>query len=77
MSPMQAFMHACESLHAIELMRNQVYMCEPFAQCHASFDSGVRVIEMLFSSSLVAIVGAGNLHSLPLQHTLRASRIVM
>jgi len=37
----------------------QVFTCEPFASCHASADGGVGLVEMLFSSSLIALVGAG------------------
>eukprot|EP00965_Chrysotila_dentata_P117561 3884443-Pleurochrysis_carterae.AAC.2 len=41
----------------------QLYTCEPFAltaTCNRGDDGGVRVLEMLFSSSLVAFVGAGS-----------------
>ena len=38
----------------------QIFACEPFASCHACTDgAGIAVLEMLFSSSLVALVSAG------------------
>jgi len=38
----------------------QIFACEPFASCHACADgAGIAVLEMLFSSSLVALVSAG------------------
>ena len=37
----------------------QLFTCAPFASQHSSADGGVAVIEMLFSSSLVALVSAG------------------
>ena len=38
----------------------QIFACEPFTSCHASTDgAGIAVLEMLFSSSLVALVSAG------------------
>lgn len=38
----------------------QIFACEPFTSCHASTDgAGIAVLEMLHSSSLVALVSAG------------------
>eukprot|EP01137_Pigoraptor_chileana_P021947 Opistho-2@86306 len=36
-----------------------MYNCEPFGKCYSKFEGGTGVVEMLFCTSLVAIVGAG------------------
>ncbi|CAN0278701.1 unnamed protein product, partial [Ectocarpus sp. 12 AP-2014] len=38
----------------------RIYTCRPFAQCFAMTDGGIGRAEMLFSSSLVALVGSGD-----------------
>ncbi|CAM9303486.1 unnamed protein product [Pylaiella littoralis] len=38
----------------------RIYTCRPFAQCFAMTDGGIARAEMLFSSSLVALVGSGD-----------------
>ncbi|KAK3805421.1 MAG: WD40-repeat-containing domain protein [Linnemannia elongata] len=38
----------------------KIYNCDPFGQCYSKSDSSVGIVEMLFSTSLVAIVGAGD-----------------
>eukprot|EP01136_Pigoraptor_vietnamica_P015399 Opistho-1_new@58522 len=37
----------------------KMYNCEPFGKCYSKQDGGTGVVEMLFCTSLVAIVGAG------------------
>mmetsp|Transcript_26818 Transcript_26818/g.86031 ORF Transcript_26818/g.86031 Transcript_26818/m.86031 type:complete len:265 (+) Transcript_26818:18-812(+) len=37
----------------------QIFTCEPWASAHSCSEGGVGVIELLHSSSLVALVGAG------------------
>lgn len=37
----------------------RVYNCEPFSCCYEHKDSSIGIVEMLFSSSLLAIVGSG------------------
>eukprot|EP00752_Nemacystus_decipiens_P001821 g1759.t1 len=38
----------------------RIYTCRPFAQCFAMTEGGIGRAEMLFSSSLVALVGSGD-----------------
>ncbi|KAF8939480.1 autophagy protein [Haplosporangium gracile] len=38
----------------------KIYNCDPFGQCYSKSDSPIGIVEMLFSTSLVAIVGAGD-----------------
>ncbi|KAG7719830.1 hypothetical protein KL949_001409 [Ogataea haglerorum] len=42
----------------------KIYNCEPFGQCYSKSDGSIGIVEMLFSSSLLAIVGMGEQHSL-------------
>eukprot|EP00128_Syssomonas_multiformis_P015157 Colp12_sorted_trinity150504_noHs@7367 len=37
----------------------KVYNCEPFAKCYSKMEGGTGIVEMLFCTSLVALVGAG------------------
>jgi len=39
----------------------QIYNCDPFGKCYSQYkeDSGIGIVEMLFTTSLVAIVGSG------------------
>ncbi|CDH49606.1 wd40 repeat-like protein [Lichtheimia corymbifera JMRC:FSU:9682] len=37
----------------------QMYNCDPFGQCHSQGNAGTSIAEMLFSTSLVALVGVG------------------
>jgi autophagy-related protein 18 len=37
----------------------QIFACEPWAAVHSASDGGVGVVQMLYSSSLIALVGAG------------------
>jgi len=39
----------------------QIYNCDPFGQCYSQYkeDLGIGIVEMLFTTSLVAIVGSG------------------
>ncbi|ORX96135.1 WD40 repeat-like protein [Basidiobolus meristosporus CBS 931.73] len=37
----------------------KIYNCDPFGKCYSKSDGGVGVVEMLFCTSLVALVGAG------------------
>jgi len=37
----------------------RVFNCEPFGQCYKRKDGGVGIIEMLFTSSLLVLVGSG------------------
>lgn len=37
----------------------RIYNCEPFAQCYEHLDGSIGIVEMLFCSSLLAIVGTG------------------
>ncbi|CAM9934685.1 unnamed protein product, partial [Choristocarpus tenellus] len=38
----------------------RIYVCRPFSQCLGVVDGGIGLVEMLFSSSLVALVGNGD-----------------
>ncbi|KAG0301352.1 autophagy protein [Dissophora globulifera] len=38
----------------------KIYNCDPFGKCYAKSDSSIGIVEMLFCTSLVAIVGAGD-----------------
>ncbi|KAF9586696.1 autophagy protein [Lunasporangiospora selenospora] len=38
----------------------KIYNCDPFGKCYSKTDSSVGIVEMLFCTSLVAIVGAGD-----------------
>ncbi|KAG0684266.1 autophagy protein [Pichia californica] len=42
----------------------RVYNCEPFTQCYEHLDGSIGIVEMLFCSSLLAIVGTGEQASL-------------
>ncbi|KJE95663.1 WD repeat domain phosphoinositide-interacting protein 2 [Capsaspora owczarzaki ATCC 30864] len=37
----------------------KMYNCDPFAKCYGRFEGGTGIVEMLFCTSLVALVGAG------------------
>lgn len=37
----------------------KIYNCDPFGKCYSKCDGGIGVVEMLFCTSLVALVGAG------------------
>ncbi|VEU21582.1 DEKNAAC102357 [Brettanomyces naardenensis] len=37
----------------------RVYNCEPFGQCYSRHDGSIGIVEMLFTSSLLALVGTG------------------
>ncbi|KXS11752.1 WD40 repeat-like protein [Gonapodya prolifera JEL478] len=37
----------------------KIYNCDPFGKCYGKTDGGIGIVEMLFSTSLVALVGAG------------------
>ncbi|RUO95375.1 hypothetical protein BC936DRAFT_144217, partial [Jimgerdemannia flammicorona] len=37
----------------------KIYNCDPFGKCYAKSDGGIGIVEMLFCTSLVALVGAG------------------
>ncbi|KAG0374600.1 autophagy protein [Mortierella sp. AD032] len=37
-----------------------IYNCDPFGKCFSKSDSSIGIVEMLFCTSLVAIVGAGD-----------------
>ncbi|KAG0291069.1 autophagy protein [Linnemannia gamsii] len=37
-----------------------IYNCDPFGRCYSKTDSSIGIVEMLFCTSLVAIVGAGD-----------------
>ncbi|OZJ06879.1 hypothetical protein BZG36_00230 [Bifiguratus adelaidae] len=37
----------------------RIYNCDPFGKCYAKSDGGIGIVEMLFCTSLVALVGAG------------------
>ncbi|ORZ27626.1 WD40-repeat-containing domain protein [Lobosporangium transversale] len=38
----------------------KIYNCDPFGKCYSRSDSSIGIVEMLFCTSLVAIVGAGD-----------------
>ncbi|KAJ2159466.1 autophagy protein [Coemansia sp. RSA 552] len=38
----------------------KIYNCEPFGKCYARAEGGIGVVEMLFCTSLVALVGSGD-----------------
>lgn len=42
----------------------RVYNCDPFTQCYEHLDGPIGIVEMLFCSSLLAIVGTGEQASL-------------
>ena len=37
----------------------QIYTCEPFGKCYSKQGGGIGIAEMLFCTSLIALVGAG------------------
>ncbi|KAI8899461.1 WD40-repeat-containing domain protein [Globomyces pollinis-pini] len=37
----------------------KIYTCEPFGKCYGKRGGGIGIAEMLFSTSLIALVGAG------------------
>eukprot|EP00743_Colponemidia_sp_Colp-15_P006191 GILK01006657.1.p1 GENE.GILK01006657.1~~GILK01006657.1.p1 ORF type:complete len:397 (-),score=34.65 GILK01006657.1:89-1165(-) len=37
----------------------KIFSCNPFQQCHAEARGGIGIVEMLYCTSLVALVGAG------------------
>ncbi|GAB5587381.1 autophagy protein [Umbelopsis nana] len=37
----------------------KIYNCDPFGKCYSKSDGGIGIVEMLFCTSLVALVGAG------------------
>ncbi|TPX41477.1 hypothetical protein SeLEV6574_g06067 [Synchytrium endobioticum] len=37
----------------------KIYNCDPFGKCYEKTDGGMGIVEMLFCTSLVALVGAG------------------
>ncbi|ODV91526.1 hypothetical protein CANCADRAFT_21901 [Tortispora caseinolytica NRRL Y-17796] len=38
----------------------RIYSCEPFGQCYSQNEGGMAIVEMLFCTSLVAMVGMGD-----------------
>ncbi|ONH65301.1 Autophagy-related protein 18 [Cyberlindnera fabianii] len=38
----------------------KIFNCEPFGKCYARTDGGIGIVEMLFSTSLIAIAGIGD-----------------
>ncbi|KAI8325359.1 WD40 repeat-like protein [Martensiomyces pterosporus] len=38
----------------------KIYNCEPFGKCYARSEGGIGIVEMLFCTSLVALVGSGD-----------------
>ncbi|KAG0043741.1 autophagy protein [Gryganskiella cystojenkinii] len=38
----------------------KIYNCDPFGKCYSKNDTSIGIVEMLFCTSLVAIVGAGD-----------------
>ncbi|KAJ1893562.1 autophagy protein [Kickxella alabastrina] len=38
----------------------KIYNCEPFGKCYARSEGGIGTVEMLFCTSLVALVGSGD-----------------
>ncbi|ODQ73077.1 hypothetical protein LIPSTDRAFT_71408 [Lipomyces starkeyi NRRL Y-11557] len=42
----------------------KIYNCDPFGQCFFKADGGIAIVEMLFCTSLVALVGIGDQPSL-------------
>ncbi|CAN6664460.1 autophagy-related protein 18 [Trichomonascus vanleenenianus] len=38
----------------------KIYKCEPFGKCFFNADGGIGIVEMLFCTSLVAVVGMGD-----------------
>ncbi|GJJ71126.1 autophagy-related protein 18 [Entomortierella parvispora] len=38
----------------------KIYNCDPFGKCYSKADSSTGIVEMLFCTSLVAVVGAGD-----------------
>ncbi|KAL1923004.1 uncharacterized protein VTP21DRAFT_9380 [Calcarisporiella thermophila] len=38
----------------------KIYNCDPFGKCFSKADGGMGIVEMLFCTSLVALVGAGD-----------------
>ncbi|KAF9169861.1 autophagy protein [Mortierella sp. AD011] len=49
---------SCISVGTIHGFR--IYNCDPFGKCYSKSDSSIGIVEMLFCTSLVAIVGAGD-----------------
>ncbi len=39
---------------------HRIYKCDPFGQFLETLEGGIGIIEMLFSTSLIALVGAGD-----------------
>jgi hypothetical protein len=37
----------------------KIYNCDPFGKCYSKYEGGTGIVEMLFCTSLVALVGAG------------------
>lgn len=37
----------------------KIYNCDPFGKCFSSNEGGIGIVEMLFCTSLVAVVGIG------------------
>lgn len=37
----------------------KIYNCDPFGKCYSKMEGGIGIVEMLFCTSLVALVGAG------------------
>ncbi|KAI8058234.1 WD40-repeat-containing domain protein [Syncephalis plumigaleata] len=40
----------------------KIYNCDPYGKCYAKNEGGMGIVEMLFCTSLVALVGAGEEH---------------
>lgn len=38
----------------------KIFNCEPFGKCYSRLDGGIGIVEMLFCTSLIAIVGLGD-----------------
>lgn len=49
--------HSCISVGTNKGFR--IYSCEPFKKCYDSKEGGIGIVQMLFCSSLVALVGTG------------------
>ncbi|ORZ07808.1 WD40-repeat-containing domain protein [Absidia repens] len=46
----------------------RIYNCDPFGKCYSKADGGTGIVEMLFCTSLVALVGAGEQPTFSTRH---------